>query len=164
LAIGSGSSSEAQPIPRVTWGDFDGDGLEDLYVLTPGGEDRLYENVGDGTFEDVTEAAGLAGLVASRAAHWGDADADEVQDLLVVAADGTLRLFRNVGGGLFMDHTLAANLAGEAGVLACAWPRQHGGGRARARDAEVEHFGLPVLVDEHVVGLQVAVHDALLDA
>ena len=40
-------------------GDSDGDGLDDLYVSQPEGlPNRLFRNKGDGTFEDVTEAAG----------------------------------------------------------------------------------------------------------
>src|SRR5208283_4417387 len=38
-------------------GDFDNDGLDDLYICQPPGlPNRLYRNRGDGTFEDVTEA------------------------------------------------------------------------------------------------------------
>ena len=41
-------------------GDFDNDGFDDLYVCQPAGlPNRLYRNRGDGTFEDVTEQAGV---------------------------------------------------------------------------------------------------------
>jgi hypothetical protein len=40
----------------VAMGDFDNDGLDDMYVCQPAGlPNRLYRNRGDGTFEDVTE-------------------------------------------------------------------------------------------------------------
>ena len=44
----------------VAVGDFDNDGFDDLYVCQPAGlPNRLYRNRGDGTFEDVTEQAGV---------------------------------------------------------------------------------------------------------
>ena len=43
----------------VSVGDFDGDGLDDLYVSQPEGlPNRLFRNKGDGTFEDVTGGGG----------------------------------------------------------------------------------------------------------
>ena len=47
----------------VAAGDFDNDGFDDLYVCQPAGlPNRLYRNRGDGTFEDVTEKAGVGVL------------------------------------------------------------------------------------------------------
>jgi hypothetical protein len=43
----------------VAWGDFDEDGWPDLYVSNMAGENRLYRNRGDGSFEDVARAAGV---------------------------------------------------------------------------------------------------------
>ena len=45
----------------ITAADYDGDGFDDLFI-PDGVASRLFRNRGDGTFEDVTEAAGLAGL------------------------------------------------------------------------------------------------------
>ena len=45
---------------RVSVGDIDSDGFDDLYVCQPAGlPNRLYRNRGDGTFEDITEASGV---------------------------------------------------------------------------------------------------------
>ncbi len=44
----------------VSWGDFDNDGDFDLYVSNFGDLNRLYRNRGDGTFEDVAPALGVA--------------------------------------------------------------------------------------------------------
>ncbi len=47
----------------IAVGDFDNDGFDDLYICQPGGlPNRLYHNRGDGTFEDVTERAGVGVL------------------------------------------------------------------------------------------------------
>jgi len=85
----------------IAAGDFDGDGRDDLYICQPAGlPNRLYRNRGDGTFEDVTEAAGLGVLDATACAIFADFENKGRQDLLVVAAAGPL-LFVNRGNGKF---------------------------------------------------------------
>jgi tetratricopeptide (TPR) repeat protein len=86
----------------VAAGDFDGDDLDDLYICQASGlPNRLYRNRGDGTFEDVTEAAGVGVLDATACALFADFENRGKQDLLVVCANGPL-LFLNQGGGKFM--------------------------------------------------------------
>ena len=85
----------------VSVGDFDGDGLDDLYVSQPEGlPNRLFRNKGDGTFEDVTEAAGLAILDRTSQSLFADVDNDGDQDLILLTRTGPL-LFRNDGKGHF---------------------------------------------------------------
>jgi Flp pilus assembly protein TadD/peroxiredoxin len=82
-------------------GDFDNDGLDDLYVCQPAGlPNRLYRNRGDGTFEDVTEASGVGVLDDTACALFADFENKGVQDLLVVGGGGPL-LFLNQGNGKF---------------------------------------------------------------
>jgi Tfp pilus assembly protein PilF/peroxiredoxin len=82
-------------------GDFDNDGRDDLYVCQPAGlPNRLYRNRGDGTFEDVTEKAGVGVLDFTACALFADFENRGLQDLLVVCATGPL-LFRNDGDGHF---------------------------------------------------------------
>jgi len=66
----------------VAVGDYNGDGLPDLYV-TQYGRNILYRNNGDGTFTDVTEKAGLAAPGWSSSAVWFDYDNDGKLDLFV---------------------------------------------------------------------------------
>ncbi len=66
----------------VAVGDYDGDGLPDLYV-TQYGKSILYHNNGDGTFTDVTEKAGVAAPGWSSSAVWFDYDNDGRLDLFV---------------------------------------------------------------------------------
>ena len=82
-------------------GDFDGDGLDDLYVCQHAGlPNRLYHNRGDGTFDDVTEKAGVAVLDSTACALFADFENKGRQDLLVVCGSGPL-LFLNQGNGKY---------------------------------------------------------------
>ncbi|MGH9353032.1 MAG: FG-GAP repeat domain-containing protein, partial [Terriglobia bacterium] len=85
----------------VASGDMDNDGWDDLYVCQPSGlPNRLYRNRGDGTFEDVTERAGVGVIDSSPSALFADVDNDGHQDLIVVRGAGPL-LFLNQGDGTF---------------------------------------------------------------
>ncbi|HEV2232332.1 MAG TPA: FG-GAP-like repeat-containing protein [Terriglobia bacterium] len=81
--------------------DYDHDGFDDLYICQPSGlPNRLYHNRGDGTFEDVTEAAGVGVLDNTPGALFADINNNGEQDLVVVTANGPL-LFLNQGNGKF---------------------------------------------------------------
>jgi Flp pilus assembly protein TadD/peroxiredoxin len=85
----------------IAAGDFDGDGFDDLYICQGAGlPNRLYRNRGDGTFEDVTERAGVGVLDDTACALFADFENRGRQDLLVVCGGGPL-LFENDGGGKF---------------------------------------------------------------
>lgn len=81
----TGSSGIADPETAclgmgVYFVDFDADGDVDLH-LTCVGPDRLYRNRGDGVFDEVAEAAGVADSGWSTGAAWGDFDRDGHLDL-----------------------------------------------------------------------------------
>ena len=79
----------------------DDDGLDDLYICQPSGlPNRLYRNRGDGTFEDVTDKAGVGVLDNTSCALFADFENKGVQDLLVVCDSGPL-LFLNQGNGKY---------------------------------------------------------------
>lgn len=67
----------------VSIADFDNDGFDDIYVTNIGGN-RLWKNQGDGTFQDVTDFAGVAGTqLWSSSCAWGDLNHDGMLDLFV---------------------------------------------------------------------------------
>lgn len=106
----------------ASFGDYDRDGFLDLYVCTymPVPEayaysktNHLYRNNGDGTFTDVTVAAGVGnGLLASFQSVWQDVDLDGWPDLYVINdLAGANALYRNNHDGTFTDIAEQANLA-----------------------------------------------------
>jgi enediyne biosynthesis protein E4 len=103
----------------VAWIDYDNDGFVDLYFTNgaPGAANVLYRNNKDGTFTDVTQAAGVAGT-QHPAAHKtgvavGDYDNDGFLDLFVTAFGPDI-LYRNNGNGTFTDATGKTGVAGGA--------------------------------------------------
>ncbi|PYR76380.1 MAG: hypothetical protein DMF86_12395 [Acidobacteria bacterium] len=85
----------------VSVGDADGDGLDDLYVAQPAGlPNRLYRNRGDGTFEDITDAAGVGVLDDTAQSLFADVDNDGDEDLVLATATQLL-LFINDGKAHF---------------------------------------------------------------
>ncbi len=107
--------------PTLSLGDCDGDGLLDAYAVYVDGEDRFFRNSGNGSFEDVTLAAGLAGISGTRSARWADYDRDGFLDLYLAADRAERRLFRNRGDGTFVDATRSSGLDALGGELAAAW-------------------------------------------
>ena len=89
------------------WGDYDGDGDLDLF-LTGGSQERnrLYQNVGDGTFTRIDVGGGGGPCVA-----WGDYDGDGDLDLYVGNAFARNQLFRNDGS---VQQWLTVELVGTA--------------------------------------------------
>ncbi len=88
----------------VSFGDYDDDGDPDLYVCNNGATNNLFQNDGSGVFTDVTTpvlADSPTGV--SYSAPWGDFDGDRDLDLYLANAGEGNRLFRNDGGGVFVD-------------------------------------------------------------
>ena len=78
-------------------------------LVAAGQFDHLYQNQGDGTFREVSEAAGISGNHFGLSANWWDYDADGQLDLYV-ANDffGPDKLYRNQGDGTFVDMAAKA--------------------------------------------------------
>jgi len=95
----------------VAAGDVDGDSLPDLYFSSNLGPNRLYRNLGDYRFEDITERAGVAGPPGWKTGvAMADVNGDGWLDLYVSAVSylgmrGHNVLYVNDGDGSFTDRT-----------------------------------------------------------
>ncbi len=133
---------------HVIHADYDNDGFLDLLVLRgawldTGHPNSLLRNDGDGTFTDVTEAAGLLMPAPTQAAAWGDYDNDGWVDLYIgnesrpppgAAASGggpvyPSRLFRNNRDGTFTDVAAEAGVAVVGFVKGVVWGDYDNDGR-----------------------------------
>jgi hypothetical protein len=104
----------------ITAVDYDNNGLYDLFI-PDGVESKLFRNRGDGTFEDVTREAGLAGLDGVSVAVFADYDNDGHKDLFVSRTFRPNQLFHNNGDGTFTDVTKESGLAADNCTTVAAW-------------------------------------------
>ncbi len=111
--------------------DFDGDGLLDIVTSTydPGGRLNFFQNKGDGSFEDRSDASGASDQLGGLNCNSVDFDNDGDLDILVLRGAwmydaGKIRnsLLENDGQGRFADVTVSAGLAFPAyPTQAAAW-------------------------------------------
>jgi hypothetical protein len=100
----------------VVFGDYDNDGLTDIYVANDSVPNFLFHNKGKGVFEEVGFWAGVAvggegKPLAGMGTDMGDINGDGLLDIIVTNLDReTHSLYRNLGKGLF------ANVTFESGV------------------------------------------------
>ena len=118
--------------------DYDNDGLLDIFFANgapltdpmekgsipqktdPKYWNRLFHQKKNGTFEDVTEKAGLQGVGYGMGVAVGDYDNDGYEDLYVTAYGGN-RLYHNNGNGTFTDVTEKSGTGGSGWSTSAAW-------------------------------------------
>jgi enediyne biosynthesis protein E4 len=126
--------------------DYDNDGRLDMFFANgarisdptapgtipqktgPEFSNRLFHQKPDGTFEDVTEKAGLGGSGYSTGVAVGDYDNDGYEDIFV-AGFGHSTLYHNNGDGTFTDVTASAGVGGSGWATSAAWVDYDNDGR-----------------------------------
>jgi hypothetical protein len=115
----SGISRSLGKAMGVAFGDFNGDGLTDIFVSNDSVPNFLFENLGSGKFREVAIEKGVAyafhgNAIAGMGADFRDFDDDGLEDIVL---DGmyfdTFPLYRNLGKPkFFADETVSSGLAG----------------------------------------------------
>jgi len=109
------------------FGDYDNDGLVDLYLATGGRYEieanRLFKNLGDGKFVDVTEKAGVGAKTFTYAASFVDYDNDGYLDIYCAnyGVGAKNILYRNNGDGTFADVSERAGVADPSWSWMAVW-------------------------------------------
>ena len=120
----SGLTQDSSDCLYPAWGDYDNDGLLDLYLTTWGGiagakANLLYHAISPGNFVKVTSPATgtlITAAAVSTGATWGDYDNDGDLDIFTTeqtSADN--KLYRNNSDGTFTDITAAVAIVPVAG-------------------------------------------------
>ena len=129
ISAASGTANVGLYSTGCTWGDYDGDGLRDLYVTNWGTAtsvpiNALFRNEGDDTFTDRAAEAGVDVLGNSSAAAFADYDNDGSLDLYVADFYDQDRLFHNGGDGTFAEVGRSRGLVDlerRGSVVSVAW-------------------------------------------
>ncbi|MFM9984411.1 MAG: FG-GAP repeat domain-containing protein, partial [Flavobacteriales bacterium] len=99
----------------IVVGDYDNDGFDDLFVPANSAPNRIFKNMGDGTFQDVTESTGIETGGFTKTGAWGDIDNDGDLDLFIGNFYTTSfpfhsYLYLNNGDGTFTDISESSNV------------------------------------------------------
>lgn len=108
----------------ASWGDYDGDGLVDLYITNSGGNkvNQLFQNQGNSTFTQVQTGFPATETHSSRNVSWVDYDFDRDPDLMVTNENGEANdLYRNNGQGTFTKLTNTPPTLGLQSSMGCSW-------------------------------------------
>ncbi|MFO1500125.1 MAG: VCBS repeat-containing protein [Verrucomicrobiota bacterium] len=128
----------------VALGDYDGDGLCDIYLADLGGTNALYRNRGDWKFQDVTVEAGVGcPNQLSTGAVFADIDGDGDLDLLVTSMGGPNACFINDGRGHFTNEAEGRGLVSRLGSTSMALADIDGNGTL---DLYVADYGLTSII------------------
>jgi enediyne biosynthesis protein E4 len=100
----------------VAIGDYDGDGRPDIFVVGKTGSCRLFRNLGNWKFEDVTQKSGVgdageAARIWKQGATFVDVNNDGLLDIYVCRFGAPNLLYMNQGDGTFREEAAARGLA-----------------------------------------------------
>lgn len=130
---GSGNFTQISSGPTVNdfgysetaaWGDYDNDGLVDLYVTNSWGVKKnfLYHNSGNNVFTKILVGTHVNDAFESRSVNWTDIDNDNDLDLFVTnETNQNENIYRNDGGGTFTKLTTGPLLNNLGNTMSGSW-------------------------------------------
>ena len=112
VTVASGLGGRVTATQTAAWADVDNDGYLDLFIGNENSPSQLFRNKGDGTFEDISHAAGVDKIAFTKGVAAADYDKDGYVDFYLSNASGPNFLFHN-------NHDLTFTEVGrQAGVQA----------------------------------------------
>lgn len=122
--IASGGYSET-----ASWGDYDNDGLVDLFVTRSGAtvalrRNQLYHNDGGNVFTKILTGDPVMNTTRARSVNWTDIDSDGDVDLFVTiegAANNNELMYRNDGNGTFTRITIGDLVNNGGSTISSSW-------------------------------------------
>jgi ASPIC and UnbV/FG-GAP-like repeat len=115
---------------NACWADYDNDGWLDLFIGCERQPNRLYHNLGDGSFEEVAAGAGIdeKDRTLCKGSTWIDFDNDRYADLFLNYLSGDACLFRNNRDGTFSNVTGSLGIDGPHTGFSCwSWDYDNDG-------------------------------------
>ncbi|HZZ40083.1 MAG TPA: CRTAC1 family protein, partial [Acidobacteriaceae bacterium] len=114
----------AEPATRTqtaVWADINNDGLLDLFVGNENSPSQLFLNKGDGTFQDISHAAGIDRVAFTKAVTAADYDHDRYVDFYVSNLDGGNFLYHNNHNNTFTEVSAQAGVHQPGAQSFAAW-------------------------------------------
>ncbi len=108
----------------ASWGDYDNDGLVDLYVCNSAGSkfNYLYHNTGNNQFTKITTGSAATDAFASRSVNWTDIDSDGFVDLFVTNEESASEnIYKNNGNGTFTTITTGILVTSGRNTMSGSW-------------------------------------------
>ncbi len=102
---------------KAFWADYDDDGDLDLFLINKSGLNVLYQNQGNGTFQDRAWEAGIDYPGSGEAFAFSDIDQNGYMDFYIAVEDGEGAFFRNdLSGNHWLEVKLSGILSNSLGV------------------------------------------------
>ena len=114
VTAASGLAIPATATQSAAWADIDNDGYLDLFIASERGPNQLFRNKGDGTFEDISHAAGIDQSIFTKGVTAADYDNDGYMDFYVSNFSGDNLLLHN-------NHNRTFSEEGEKAGVRAPW-------------------------------------------